>query len=801
MFKMDLAKFKKISSDKHSTVMQHEDGHSLKIAHAALTPRMREQLASIPVHEDDSNPDPTQRHLMPGDKEQNKIEKQVVNRAKGKLKMAEGGEAKNPKDDVPEPNPVAAAQVQKGATSHGTTLSEGVENLKKSLGFAEGGETPQVSAEEDAIEPFNPINTITDAAKFVGQKISDSMSADSAAFEQARLAQEQGNPAPMQDWMTRHAMNMAMGTLGAPDASGPGVPIPEVPGKALPFHEQAAMIKSAESAAREVPMKPTASQVSSIDQGLISGPEYTAKVQALTKKPEPQKMAVGGEADVNSSRMPGPDELNDLPTMTPGQEAIANKMDYLKSSLPGVYINQPEKLQQDAAAQVASETPPQLQPPTVQVASPELAKMPATQPAVQQEPAQVGQASQQAAEDQMPSLAGGYQQQLQGIGEEAQAKAHLGEAQAKLFEDQLVQQKETQDRFKNEYQALQDERQGFLKDIQNNHVDPQNYWKDHSKLLTGLGIILAGFNPTNRPNAAIEFLNHQMDQNLQAQAQNLTSKNNLLAANMHQFGNMKDAIAMTRIMQHDMLSAKLDQEAAKATDPMAKARALQLKGQLQMQTTPQFMEMALRRSMMQAATPANGGQPAPEQMISYLRVLKPDMAKEMESRLVPGLNGGRSELASIPVPEAAREKLVAKQQLANMAKDLYNWSEQHSGEVDPRIVSQGKTKAAELQSLYRNSINGGVFKKGEQEFIDNIVESDPTKFFNKLRGLPALKEVIRSNDHQLNTLRQSYGLSPINPTDSLSPAQKNDYALAQHRLKANPNDEIAKKVLKHLGVE
>ena len=33
---LDLKRFKKSFSDKNSTVMKHEDGHELKIAHSAL---------------------------------------------------------------------------------------------------------------------------------------------------------------------------------------------------------------------------------------------------------------------------------------------------------------------------------------------------------------------------------------------------------------------------------------------------------------------------------------------------------------------------------------------------------------------------------------------------------------------------------------------------------------------------------------------------------------------------------------------------------------------------------------------
>lgn len=50
---------------------------------------------------------------------------------------ADGGEVH---DDIPEPDPKNAKDMQKGATSGGTSSSEAWKNLKSGLGFSEGGE-------------------------------------------------------------------------------------------------------------------------------------------------------------------------------------------------------------------------------------------------------------------------------------------------------------------------------------------------------------------------------------------------------------------------------------------------------------------------------------------------------------------------------------------------------------------------------------------------------------------------------------------------------------------------------------
>lgn len=53
MFRIDLKKFRKIHSDKHTSTLEHPNGHSIRIAHSALTPEMHGQLQALPMHKMD----------------------------------------------------------------------------------------------------------------------------------------------------------------------------------------------------------------------------------------------------------------------------------------------------------------------------------------------------------------------------------------------------------------------------------------------------------------------------------------------------------------------------------------------------------------------------------------------------------------------------------------------------------------------------------------------------------------------------------------------------------------------------
>lgn len=299
------------------------------------------------------------------------------------------------------------------------------------------------------------------------------------------------------------------------------------------------------------------------------------------------------------------------------------------------------------------------------------------------------------------------------------------------------------------------------KAIKKGQINPNNYMGSLStggKIATAIGLALGGIG--GGTNQALEFVNRQIDRDIDAQKAELGKKETLLSSLSRLYGDQVTGEHMTRAILNDQALAHVQEAEAKAASPLAKTRAQQLGTQFKMQIVPAIQKAALTQTLANSA--GQNGEPS-NQMLESLRILDPSRAKEMEARLVPGVG-----LASVPIPADDRRTLIAKQTLDTMANDFYNWAKKHSGSLNPADINIGKTKAAELQSLYRNSINGGVFKKGEQEFIDQIVDSDPTKFFNSVRVLPKLKEVIDSNNSQLNIMKKGFGLPHVDSSSSSS---------------------------------
>jgi len=762
-FDLDLKKFKHIESDDKMTTLKHKDGHELKIAHKSLSPEFQKQLEALRSPLAKQGPKQANPKLEESKKTPPKQDKA--------MRMADGGVA------APDPNvPQTPIQPSPSSQSSSGGGSSGTMKLLPLLAAAAGGaDVNQIAA--NGFRQYFGI-PVEQAAQIMGMKADAGVDEVAAAYHKY----VNSNAAP--------AVNH--GPTPPPQAAQPA---PVYNGDALAGqaqYEKNFAAKDAANAADE--------QAYQAKQNALDNPVDDSEYKTYAKGGSVRQMYAEGDevADPNQVMTPNPNAQppQPPPTMTPQQvqsqpnkyvekynqakamvgigdpfaseddkdEAALNAAERAKENDQADLINSQEDARQSQQKRLDENTRRAaigLQPlpvpviPTLDV--PDQAPAPAPQqpdtaPQAQAQPSQ-GQGNMgMGGRDPESMLESGYQKQMAGIEQGAQAQGQLGQKQAAVLDQQVQEQNQAKDAFQSEYRNLDQERQAHMQDIKDGYIDPHAYWKDHSKLMSGIGMVLAGFNPTNSPNAAVNYIKFQMEQNLDAQKQNLAAKQNMLNANLRQFGNLRDAMDMTRLMQNDIVVHQLQSAAAKAQTRMAQAAAMQAAGKLQTDMAPMFQNFAMRRAMVNLSQ--NGASPgAVDHMLGYMRVVNPEMAKEMESRYVPGVG-----LASIPVPAEVRGQMIAKQQFGAAANEMLQWAQQHSGSLDPKAILEGRTKAANLQNLYRQGINGGVFKQGEQSFINGIVDSDPTKFFNSIRVIPKLQEVARENDNSLNVLKRGYNL-------------------------------------------
>lgn len=213
--------------------------------------------------------------------------------------------------------------------------------------------------------------------------------------------------------------------------------------------------------------------------------------------------------------------------------------------------------------------------------------------------------------DLISGLQKGFNQQRAGAFQEAKALGEQGKAESAIAHQEADQLQSQQAQNQQKFMDLDQERQNLVNDVQNSHVDPNRLvgnMDTGKKISTAIGLILGGIGGglTHQGNPALQYLQTQIDNDIKSQQADLGKKQNLLSANMQQFGNMKDAMAMTRANMMDIASAKLKEAAANAMDPLAKARALQQAGQLDLQSAQTIAPLKIQQQRLAQASQAGG---------------------------------------------------------------------------------------------------------------------------------------------------------------------------------------------------
>jgi hypothetical protein len=211
----------------------------------------------------------------------------------------------------------------------------------------------------------------------------------------------------------------------------------------------------------------------------------------------------------------------------------------------------------------------------------------------------------------------GLGEQKAGLAQQYAGESALGTAQATSLNKAAAMQQQNIANFQSHYNTLDQARQHFQQAIEQQNIDPNKYISGMStggKIATALGLIAGGLGAglTKGPNFAMDFLNKQISNDIDAQRANLGKTSTLLSKNMEQFGNMRDAQEMTRIQQQDLIKTAMERNAAEQTDPMAKARLLQATGIVDKDSADKMGQMAMRRTLLSGAQ--NGTIP-PEQFI------------------------------------------------------------------------------------------------------------------------------------------------------------------------------------------
>lgn len=374
-----------------------------------------------------------------------------------------------------------------------------------------------------------------------------------------------------------------------------------------------------------------------------------------------------------------------------------------------------------------------------------------------------------------PTLGDAYNAQINASNQGAKVEGKIANQQAAANAQSIQQQQNLYNDYQSKAHETWDNMQKFSQEVADQKIDYNRYLGNMTtgdKVRTSIGLILGGIagGILHEENPAMKMLNSQIDRDIAQQQAQMGQKKTLYSANMDMYKNAKDAYDATSLQMHHVAGMQLQQAALASGSDLAKQRAQQFNAQLMSQQAPIFNQLNLNRTIMGVSGGQGGpNSPTPESVVNLLRQMDPEKAKEMESRMVPGLtnpNNGQTALAKIPVPDPVRQQLVDQQNLVTATQNLRNWISKNGTMMDKLSFSkqaEGEALAAELQQMYRKGVGASTSEEEQKIISGSIVPGSPTEFLARYTVDPRLKALGESMNLRLNNLKQNYGLPKSDP--------------------------------------
>lgn len=410
------------------------------------------------------------------------------------------------------------------------------------------------------------------------------------------------------------------------------------------------------------------------------------------------------------------------------------------------------------------------QPPTVAAGNP-----PITAPAPANPNPITGQPSTMGAANQFPSIAHGEAAAQEQRTVAAQTGADLAAA-AVAHNKQLQAQQIKEEAHFAEFVK---ERDAAVSDIQNHLIKPNQYLTDLSgagKAMTALGLMLGGYGAGLKggPNMALDFLNNQINRNLEAQKSNMGVRENLLSALNQKYHNQMASDNMYKAIMLQKHANDLEQVAAKSgisqANPNFHMAMQSLAGQAQ-ELTIRAHKLAMQDEVESPAqqpsqqggiAPGQSGQWGPaldnrvQQLRQYSAATGDDKTvKDIDSRYVPGVG-----LSKVPLNEKDREYLTKGKNLSNMFEEAqgilkqtgtgtfpYSTLHETAGNKTRDIqlnmgeIAQLSRFTGEENKIYKQSVpdlGGTHFTNADQAKLNELQDSHERNVANfyKQKGLP-----------------------------------------------------------------
>ncbi len=192
------------------------------------------------------------------------------------------------------------------------------------------------------------------------------------------------------------------------------------------------------------------------------------------------------------------------------------------------------------------------------------------------------------------------QQQKAAYDTGAQAAQGAADEQARAYTQQAQQAHALQTNMEQHLKTLDAQNSTITNAISNTQINPNHFWDNQStgsKIGMLAGMIVSGFGAgAGQGNMAMNIINKAIDQDIAAQKDNLGTKENLLKANMLQYGNLNMAIDATRLNLLAATKGQIDASQAKLGGAMAQQNAALMKSEIDKQMMNTSLQLAQQKA-------------------------------------------------------------------------------------------------------------------------------------------------------------------------------------------------------------
>lgn len=316
--------------------------------------------------------------------------------------------------------------------------------------------------------------------------------------------------------------------------------------------------------------------------------------------------------------------------------------------------------------------------------------------------------------------------------ESQQAKANVG-----IEQSDVDARKQLMDGFNQNTKDFQDHQQQFMQDYMNNKINPNHYVQNMStgqKVATGIGLFLGGLSTpyTHQGNPAMDFLNKQIDRDIEGQQSRLGQQKTVLEANQNLYHDQVLANNATRMNMNDIYNHQIQLAASKLGTPQAKAKADMASAQFQIQNNQLLQQNALRATVLHSM--GQGGQGLDAIDLSHAGMMSPEQAEKEQASVDAQKN-------SIQQVNDIYSRMNKDQTLLNLANPQARARvEAYKAQLTNAVVGASASKRLtpesaklEIEPVLSSGWHDQKTRDTQQQTVLNMIQhhADPTPMLQK----------------------------------------------------------------------